>query len=71
MQRIDNPYRLAYGITQITSIGLILGNRAQKDNYNLKTVIAAHAWFDFAYMITAWIVNPKLNPLGFKVAFSF
>lgn len=69
--KIKDPIRLSYSILQVTSMGYILGKYVQNHNYQLSNAIAAHAWFDFAHMITVWIINPKENPLGLKINFNF
>ena len=67
--KIKDPLQLAYTVAEITSAGFVLGKNAQNNDYNLKTVIAAHTWFNFTVMMTSWILNPKENPLGFNVSF--
>jgi membrane protease YdiL (CAAX protease family) len=66
---ISDPYRLTYSVLQVTSVGLILGRYVQTHNYSVSKAIAAHAWFDFAHMMTAWLINPAENPLGLSVSF--
>jgi membrane protease YdiL (CAAX protease family) len=51
--------------------GLWLGWRWRADGYRLSPVIAAHAWFDVAAGITAFLRDPAGNPLGAKVRFTF
>lgn len=66
---IKDTGHLLYAIVQITAGGFVFGLNAQLNNYNIKSVIAAHAWFNFMVMTTSWILNPKENPLGFSVSF--
>lgn len=69
--KIKDTKQLLYAITEITAAGFFLGLNAQQNHYNIKTVIAAHAWFNFMVMTTSWILNPQENPLGFSVTFKF
>jgi len=67
--KINDTKQLLYAITQITTVGFLLGMNAQNNHYNIKTVIAAHTWFNFMVMTTSWLLNPQENPLGFSVTF--
>jgi len=68
--QINNPYILLYGVTEITTLGYLMGRNVQNHNYHLGQAIAAHAWFDFTVMVTAWLMNPESNPLGFSLQFT-
>lgn len=59
----------AYYVTTVTSVAFILGKNVQNNNYNLSQAIAAHFWYDFALMLTSWIINPENNLFGFNVQF--
>jgi membrane protease YdiL (CAAX protease family) len=54
-----------------TVAGLYLGHMYQRDKHRLSKPIAAHFWFNFAAMMTAFALDPEDNPLGVDVSFRF
>lgn len=67
--KINSTKLLLYSIAEITAAGFAFGINTQRNDYNIKTVIAAHAWFDLMVTITSWLLNPEENPIGFSVSF--
>lgn len=65
---IDKP---VYLVSQATVAGFIFGYHVQQNDYRLSEVIAAHFWYNFALLTTTWLHNPKENPLGIGVNFTF
>ena len=65
----EDPWERAYYITSVTLTGYIFGKNAQNNYYDLRQVIAAHFWYDFALLLTSWIINPEDNLFGFSVKF--
>jgi membrane protease YdiL (CAAX protease family) len=51
--------------------GLYLGHLFQRDEHRLARPIAAHFWYNFAAMATAFALDPENNPLGVQVSFRF
>lgn len=51
--------------------GFYLGGRTQANNYRLSETIAAHAWFDIAAGAALFLADPKNNPIGGSVSFSY
>ena len=54
-----------------TAAGIYLGWRYQKTNYRLSQSIAAHFWYDLAAGLTSYFVDPKHNPLGANISYTF
>ena len=54
-----------------TLAGLYLGKMYQREEHRLARPIAAHFWFNFAAMMTAFALDPEDTPLGVKVSFGF
>lgn len=54
-----------------TIAGLYLGHLYQKSEHRLGSPIAAHFWYNFATMMTSFILDPENNPLGVQVSFRF
>jgi membrane protease YdiL (CAAX protease family) len=65
---IDRPL---YFVSQATLAGFMLGWSVQRGDYHLGNAIAAHFWYDFASLTTTWLMNPRENPLGISVGFTF
>lgn len=49
--------------------GLYLGYVFQQNNHKLARPIAAHFWYNFMLMLTAFVFDPENNPLGVKIEF--
>ena len=64
---IDKPL---YFVGQATAAGFAFGYQVQRNQYRIDKAIAAHFWYNIISMTTTWLVNPKENPLGFKVRFT-
>jgi membrane protease YdiL (CAAX protease family) len=54
-----------------TLAGLYLGHMFQKNKHRLSKPIAAHFWYNFAVMMTAFALDPDNNPLGVKISFRY
>lgn len=54
-----------------TIAGLYLGHMYQRDAHRLSKPIAAHFWYNFLAMTTAFALDPENNPLGAQVTFGF
>jgi hypothetical protein len=54
-----------------TTAGLYLGFMFQKNGHRLSKPIAAHFWYNFTAMMTAFALDPENNPLGMQVSFRF
>ncbi|MDH7499331.1 MAG: CPBP family intramembrane metalloprotease [candidate division NC10 bacterium] len=59
------------GVVVGTLAGFYLGYLFQRDEHRLCRPIAAHFWYNFAAMLTAFALDPKKNPLGVQVSFRF
>lgn len=66
---IKNPWELALAVGQITAFGYFFGINARNNEYDIRTAIAAHTWYDIAVILGSWIAAPDMNPLGFRVSF--
>jgi membrane protease YdiL (CAAX protease family) len=51
--------------------GAYLGWLYNRDDNRLAGSIAAHFWYDFTLLATAWVLDPDDTPFGFGVDFEF
>ncbi|MBN1670152.1 MAG: CPBP family intramembrane metalloprotease [Kiritimatiellae bacterium] len=54
-----------------TLAGLYLGTLFENEEHRLGPSIAAHFWYNFTLMTTAFALDPDANPLGVQVSFRF
>jgi membrane protease YdiL (CAAX protease family) len=54
-----------------TAGGYYLGSLYQRSGYQLAKPIAAHFWFDFAAIVTAFLTDPENNPFEVDVSYEF
>ncbi len=54
-----------------TAGGYYLGHLYQRNGYRLAKPIAAHFWFDFAAIVTSFLIDPENNPFGVDVSYDF
>jgi len=59
------------GVLVGTLAGFYLGYLFQREEHRLSKPIAAHFWYNFAAMLTAFALDPRKNPLGIQVSFQF
>ena len=60
-----------YQVSVASLGGLYLGWIYQKEHYQLSRSIATHFWFNIFAGTTAFLLDPKENPLGVRVEFRF
>ncbi len=54
-----------------TAAGYYLGHLFQRNHHRLAKPIAAHFWYNFAAMTTAFLRNPEDNPFGIDLRYDF
>jgi membrane protease YdiL (CAAX protease family) len=58
---------IIYHVVFATVMGYMLGKNVEMHNDKIGQAIAAHTWYNFAFMLGTFLVNPKENVFGVDI----